>query len=213
MRGPGRGGSAIAGALLDEVRRPKHVAAAFIRLWREGRSAPEVLWTTAAAGQSASAAAPERGEFGPSVWFALSVGHTGRAEARWLLPKICEAGGITKDAIGAIRVQQDQTFVQIAADQASKFGTALELDHNLTMTRLDGEPDFDRAPAPRAPRTTERPAPKPRAFAEDRAPRAASEERAPRVAKAYASPKPPRVVEDDAPAYTPAPRAPSRSAS
>ena len=34
----------------------------------------------------APAAPRERGEFGPSVWFLLSVGHSGRAEARWLLP-------------------------------------------------------------------------------------------------------------------------------
>ena len=211
----------LAGALIEKYG-PEHVAAAFIRLWRQGRSAPEVLMDTAPPVQSGAPLPPkERGDFGPSVWFTLSVGHNDRAEARWLLPKICEAGGITKTAIGAIRVKQDQSFVQIAADQAAKFGTELELDHNLTMTRLDGEPDFERVAPPRPARTTERPtertaeraAPKPRAFAEDRAPRAASsdEPRAPRVAKAYTTAKPPRIVEDDdaaayTPAYTPAPR-------
>ena len=49
-----------------------------------------------------------------------------RAEARWLLPKICEAGNITRDAIGAIRVKTDQTFVQIAANVAANFGEGLE---------------------------------------------------------------------------------------
>ncbi|WP_258286882.1 DbpA RNA binding domain-containing protein, partial [Escherichia ruysiae] len=73
----------------------------------------------------------ERGEFGPAVWFLLSVGHSGRAEARWLLPKICEAGGITRDAIGAIRVKTDQTFVQIAAPAAPNFGERVELEPGL----------------------------------------------------------------------------------
>ncbi len=184
----------LAGALLAKFGADR-VAAAFIRLWREGRSAPEVLMDAAPPPAPSGTALPprERGDFGPSVWFALSVGHNDRAEARWLLPKICEGGGITKAAIGAIRVKQDQSFVQIAADQAGKFGASLELDHNLTMTRLDGEPDFDR-PAPRraSPPRTDRPAPRP--MGEDRG--------AARPPRAYV-PKPPRIVEED---ETPPPR-------
>jgi ATP-dependent RNA helicase DeaD len=197
----------LAAAILEKFG-PEHVAGAFIRLWREGRSAPEVLMdSTPPPAQSGTPLPPrERGDFGASVWFVLSVGHNDRAEARWLLPKICEAGGITKTAIGAIRVKQDQSFVQIALDQAPKFGAMTELDTNLTMTRLEGEPDFDRSAAARP----ARPAPKPRVVTEDRAPHPVEEytpraaaERAPRVAKAY-SPKPPRIVEDDEVAATPA---------
>lgn len=75
------------------------------------------------------------------------MGHTGRAEARWLLPKICEAGNITKDGIGAIRVREDETFVQISEELASRFGPQSELEPDLTMTRLEGQPSLDR-PAP-----------------------------------------------------------------
>ena len=91
----------------------EQVAAGFVRLWREGRPAPEELVDMPPA--PAATAPRERGAFGEAVWFTLSVGHEGRAEARWLLPKICETGGITRDAIGAIRVGQRETFVQIAA--------------------------------------------------------------------------------------------------
>ncbi|WP_231564762.1 DEAD/DEAH box helicase [Paracoccus halophilus] len=119
----------------------EHVASAFVRLWREGRPAPEELADTAT--HAAPAAPRERGEFGPSVWFLLSVGHSGRAEARWLLPKICEAGGITRDEIGAIRVRTDQTFVQIAAAVAPNFGESTELEAGLTMRRMETEPVFD----------------------------------------------------------------------
>ncbi|TBN41862.1 DEAD/DEAH box helicase [Paracoccus subflavus] len=122
---------------------PDRLAQAFVRLWREGRPAPEELTVLT---DRAPAAPRERPPFGEAVWFALSVGHTGRAEARWLLPKICEGGGINRDAIGAIRVRQDETFVQIAADQAGKFGGSMTLEADLTMRRLDGEPDLDRAP-------------------------------------------------------------------
>ncbi|MCZ0961193.1 DEAD/DEAH box helicase [Paracoccus benzoatiresistens] len=124
---------------------PDRLAQAFIRLWREGRPAPEELTVLQ---DRAPTAARERPPFGEAVWFQLSVGHTARAEARWLLPKICDGGGINRDAIGAIRVRQDETFVQIAVAQAGKFGKAMELEPGLTMRRLDGEPDLERAPRP-----------------------------------------------------------------
>jgi len=161
----------LAGELLDRFG-PEALAAAFVRLWREGRSAPEVLSTDSP--MPAPSAPRERGEFGPSVWFRLSVGRAGRAEARWLLPKICDAGSIAKDSIGAIRVREDETFVQIAAAVADRFGAAVELDRDLLMQRIEGEPDFD---APRAAPRVERP---------DR-----------RDKPAYV-PKPPRLVEDAA---------------
>ncbi|VDS09423.1 ATP-dependent RNA helicase DbpA [Paracoccus haematequi] len=139
---------AMARMLLDRFG-PERLAQAFISLWREGRPAPEELTVL----QDRAPAAPrERPPFGEAVWFELSVGHTGRAEARWLLPKICDGGGITRDAIGAIRVRQDESFVQIAVAQAGRFGKTLELEPGLTMRRLDGEPDLDRAPRPAEPR-------------------------------------------------------------
>ncbi|PLL14677.1 DEAD/DEAH box helicase [Tabrizicola sp. TH137] len=160
------------------------VAAAFVRLWREGRSAPEVLSDSL----PPPAALPprEKGEFGPSVWYRLSVGHTRRAEARWLLPKICETGGIAKDGIGAIRVQQDVTFVQIAAPVATRFGQEVEIEPGLVMTRIDGEPAMERAPREgfTRPERPERRTP----------PRATPEQRPERPSY---SGKPPRIVEED----------------
>ncbi len=189
------------------------VAAAFIRLWREGRSAPEVLSDNIPP-VGAAPVPRARDEFGVSVWFVLSVGRAGRAEARWLLPKICDAGGITKDSIGAIRVQEDRTFVQIAAADAGKFGAVMELDIGVTMERLAGEPDLDRPErAAKPPAKPERRAPAARPV-RDEAPHEAPappRDEAVRAKKPAAEkpayvPKPPRLVEDDAPA--PEPRKP-----
>ncbi len=178
----------IATDLLEQFG-PEALAAAFVRLWREGRSAPEVLSTD---GPAPPPSAPrERGEFGPSVWFRISVGRAGRAEARWLLPKICDAGSIAKDGIGAIRVREDETFVQIAAGSADRFGASVELDRDILMTRIEGEPDLDQ----------------PRSFA-----RPERAERPERREKPAYTPKPPRIVEEgeDAPAprkaYEPKPK-------
>jgi ATP-dependent RNA helicase DeaD len=164
--------AAMAGALLERWG-PEAVAAAFVRLWRSGRSAPEVLSDSLP--PPAALPVRERGEFGPSVWYRVSVGHTGRAEARWLLPKICDAGGIAKDGIGAIRVTQEVTYVQIAEALAPRFGATLEIDQGLSMERMEGEPDLGRPERPA--RVGVKP--------EGRAP------------KREYQPKPPRVVEDD----------------
>ncbi|MGV8989254.1 MAG: DEAD/DEAH box helicase [Cypionkella sp.] len=179
-----------------------NVAAAFIRQWREGRTAPEVL--SDALAPPAPYVPRDRAEFGPSIWFELPVGHADRAEARWLLPKICDAAGITKDGIGAIRVQTDRTYVQILATLAGKFGAVTAIDSDLAMTKLDVAPaDLDK---PRVNSTT-RPERAPRAEGKEYAPRA------PRVVRekpayaekpaysdkpAYVSAKPARVVEDGA---------------
>ncbi|TPE50994.1 DEAD/DEAH box helicase [Amaricoccus solimangrovi] len=131
---------------------PERVAAAFIRLWRGQRSAPEEI----AAPAEAEAPAPRRprGDFGESVWFSLPIGRSGGAEPRWLLPRICEAGGITREAIGAIRIGEDESFVQIATARASGLPDGLELDRGLILRRLDGEPAPERfrTPARRAER-------------------------------------------------------------
>ena len=132
--------ASIADKLLEQFG-AQQVAAAFVQLWRDGRPSPEEL--TVQAPPSESAPRPPR-EFGDSVWFTLSVGYSGRAEARWLLPKICETGGITRDAIGAIRVREHETFVQIATADAPKFGDAAELEEGLMMLRMAGEPPLGR---------------------------------------------------------------------
>lgn len=184
----------VAQKLLDQVG-AEQIAAAFVQLWREGRPTPEELIDLATPSESAPRAPRE---FGDSVWFTLSVGHTGRAEARWLLPKICEAGGITRDAIGAIRVREHETYVQIATADAPRFGEALEIEPELMMMRLKGEPPFerkserpasDRNSAPRGPKKPRgegvpKPAARPRAEpkAEYRPkPRPAKEARAPQA--------------------------------
>ena len=173
----------IASDLLEQFG-AEALAAAFVRLWREGRSAPEVLSTDLPV--PPPSAPRERGEFGPSVWFRIGVGRSGRAEARWLLPKICDAGSIAKDGIGAIRVREDETFVQISEGLASRFGGTVELDKGLTMERIEGEPDLDK-PRFDKPRF-ERPA---------RPERAERAERPVRAEKPAYTPKPPRVVEED----------------
>ncbi len=128
-------------------RTPEQVAAAYLRLYRERHSAPEILGTAPEPGKRNTEA---RAAFGPSTWFSLSLGRKQRAEPRWLLPMLCRNAGLSKDAIGAIRVQYQETFVEIATDAVPAMkrdlGDALVIEQGAALTELVGVPDFDTSP-------------------------------------------------------------------
>jgi ATP-dependent RNA helicase DeaD len=130
---------------------PQAIAAACLRFYRAQHSAPEDLVDPAS--PAARAPVRERAPFGPGVWFSVSVGREARAEARWLLPMLCRAGKIGKDAIGAIRVQQTETLVELAEAAVPGFLAAIGadgvLEDGVTARRVEGGPDGARpAPAP-----------------------------------------------------------------
>lgn len=139
--------TAFAAKLLD-LYSPEKVAVAYLALHRSRLSAPEDL--------SAPSARPERKDarerkpFGPSVWFSLSVGRDDRAEPRWLLPLICRAGNLDKEAIGAIRIQQSESYVELQEASVQGFlasiGDALVLEDGIKARKLDQAPDLSAAP-------------------------------------------------------------------
>jgi ATP-dependent RNA helicase DeaD len=166
---------------------PSQLAAAYVHLYRSRQSAPEELATPG------TAPAPrERTEFGPSTWFSVSVGRNDKAEPRWLLPLLCRAGNITKDDIGAIRIQQDVSYVEIQTSSTAGFlaalGPDLRLEDKVIVTALDKAPELGaRAPyaSSKPAYSAERPSnPRPER-SEDRKPRAdrpeRSEDRKPRA--------------------------------
>ncbi|OSP56605.1 DEAD/DEAH box helicase [Pseudoruegeria sp. SK021] len=137
---------------------PEAIANAYLALYRAGRSAPEDL---------ATPQAPRpREAFGPSGWVSLSVGRAERAEPRWLLPMLCRMGNIDKTQIGAIRVQETETFVELGLPGLDSLMTAIApgmaLEDGIAVRRLDGTPDIQPhsshkpGGAPRPPRRPER---------------------------------------------------------
>jgi ATP-dependent RNA helicase DeaD len=135
----------------------EQVAAAFVRLSRAGRSAPEDLMDTPSFTPSADRGdrgdRPERGEpraprgdFGDSVWFSLSAGRKQNVEPRWLIPMLCRIGRITKQEIGAIKMQAEETYVELARDWVDRFveaiGPKMALEKGIQVRQLDGMPDL-----------------------------------------------------------------------
>jgi ATP-dependent RNA helicase DeaD len=137
-------------ARLLEAHSPEAIAAAYLRLYRSRHSAPEDL-----SPPDARPAPKERKPFGPSRWFALSVGANDRAEARWLLPLLCRAGNLDKSAIGAIRVGASESYVELTEASAESFiatlGDNAELDEGITVKVLDNAPDLSALPRPGKP--------------------------------------------------------------
>ncbi|MBN2906192.1 MAG: DEAD/DEAH box helicase [Rhodobacteraceae bacterium] len=198
-------------AKLLALHSPEKIATAYLRLYRARLSAPEEL-----VAPGAMSAPKEHKAFGPSTWFALSVGHDGRAEARWLLPLLCRAGNLTKDAIGAIRVQQAETFVELSqgavADFLACLGESGELEDGIKIRQLDGPPDLSaptRKPAPRRPDAAPKRATAPRPEPMAQAPSTPKERPEPRASKPAAPATPPRPAAPPPAERPKAPRAPA----
>jgi len=66
---------------------------------------------------------------------------------------LCKAGRITKDDIGAIRIQEVESFVEIREAAVAGFLEALggksEIEPGAVITRLDSAPDIARSPRPK----------------------------------------------------------------
>ncbi len=147
-------------ANLVEQFSPEQLATAFVNLYRARASAPEDLTDPGARGDD-----KPRPAFGPSVWFSVSAGRNDGAEPRTLLPMLCRLGDLTKDDIGAIRVQPSHSFVEILASSATKFVNALgpdmKAEGGAVVTQLDSPPDLPRGPKPGGPKRGPKPGGKP----------------------------------------------------
>jgi ATP-dependent RNA helicase DeaD len=129
----------------------EQVAAAFLRRFQSDNPAPEELLDIGSHKEEAKQ--PRRKGFKKGVWFSMSVGRKDQAEARWLLPMLCRAGHITKNEIGAIRIQQSETFVELLPECVDKFlealGPSCKIEKNIGVTRLKGIPNMPMEPPKR----------------------------------------------------------------
>lgn len=126
----------------------QQLAAAYLRLYSSRQSAPEELSAVGAG------AKPEpRAPFGPSVWFSITGGREKGAEPRRYLPMLCKAGNLTKDDIGAIRIQQTESFVELRKESVAGFLKALngktELEPGAIIKQLDKAPNIAGSPRPK----------------------------------------------------------------
>ncbi|MGH1422541.1 MAG: DEAD/DEAH box helicase [Hyphomonas sp.] len=169
---PATESEAALAAKLIEAHGETAVAAAFVKLYRAGRSAPEDLrdvddrpprkdkrdrnerfekndrFDRNERGNRRER--PERGPretppgFENARWVQLTVGRRKNAEARWILPLLCNSGKLSKSDIGAIRVNMNDTHIELKPGAVEKLMGALDdngcLEKSLRVNELDGVP-------------------------------------------------------------------------
>ena len=162
LNDPIRDGEKPLATMLIEKFGAEQLAAAFIRLQREGRSAPEDIQDVPAdtgGGRDRGDRGPREDRFGRDdkprgrkqepdfengQWVSLSVGRTNNADPKWILPMLCKAGGIDRKAIGNIRIGPKFTHVELKPEAASKImdaaGADGQIDKSLIVQRADGPP-------------------------------------------------------------------------
>src|SRR3546814_3369932 len=64
------------------------------------------------AGRNVRDSGPRAG-FEDTVWFRMNIGRNNNADPRWLLPLLCRRGHITKHEVGAIRIFDRETRLEI----------------------------------------------------------------------------------------------------
>lgn len=155
--------AAMVAALLAG-RSTEEIAAALVRVYRSrlpaaeevgdpnfGRDERRPVRSSEDYAQKRTPGDRERGERsgprGETVWFRLGIGRKDGADPRKLLPMICRRGQITRDEVGAIRIFDRETKVEIDADVAERFAelTRVPDRDRITIEPVTGE--AERRPA------------------------------------------------------------------
>ncbi|MEP3629092.1 MAG: DEAD/DEAH box helicase [Hyphomicrobiales bacterium] len=133
---------------LETTFTPAQLATAYLRLYRAQRSSPEEL----SSNNPTLDFTPEpRQEFGPSIWFSITGGRNKGAEPRQILPMVCKFGGLNRRDIGAIKLDNDCSYVEIAEAKVEAFlsdlGDRMELEKGAAITQLAGAPSVSERPS------------------------------------------------------------------
>ncbi len=130
--------------LLDRVG-PQRIAAAFLRQQLAAHPVPEELLPLpvdvlqnskykrdrGSAKERSPHREPRDTDMQGGVWFTISLGRKHRADPKFILPMICNAGGVTKRDVGAIRIDATETRFEISADKAAGYAEQLKRPGSL----------------------------------------------------------------------------------
>ena len=126
---------------LLELFGPERIAAAFLETYTQKLSAPEDVSEVYEAPTRQAKKSFE--DFGESVWLRMEQGREDGLSPGQVVPMLCKAGDITKTDIGAIRIQEDHTFIELRKPSVAGFFKAVGSD-----ARVEGSPiqELDKAP-------------------------------------------------------------------
>ncbi len=114
---------------------PVDIALALLRSHTKALPEPEDLIDLSGKSGDAARTNGHREGFEDTVWFRMDIGRRQNADPRWILPLLCRRGHITRNEIGAIRIEQNETWFQVPRAIEAKFSDALK------RTAQDGAED------------------------------------------------------------------------
>ncbi len=121
------------------------IAAAMVRLYHSSKPAAEELLDTAPMPDAKRRGGADS-DFEDGTWVSLSIGRNQQAEPRWLIPLLCRAGNMTKREIGAIRISDDESYIELAANIIDGFMQSLApnnmIEKTIKVTKLESKPEF-----------------------------------------------------------------------
>lgn len=128
------------------------IAAAYLRQQLAARPAPEDVSDAPVFDKPGDKDPRTRERFEGGTWFRVSVGRKHKAEPRWLLPMLCKAGGVTKTAIGSIRIFDTESIFEVAAPKADAFAKSVEKngsgERGVTISAVDAPGERRSGPPP-----------------------------------------------------------------
>ena len=129
----------------------ERVAAAFLETYSKHMSAPEDIseFSAKPSKHDGKREPKSHADFGPSTWFKLAKGRNDGVSPGQIVPMLCKAGGITKSDIGAIRIQDKHTFLELRQEAQDGFMSTLGSDPKVEgapIAALDAAPDLPPAP-------------------------------------------------------------------
>ena len=143
---PGEEDLVMARALMEQ-KSPEEIAAALVRVYRARLPAPEDVSDPGHAPPARRARTDVEPHHRPAhegarggeaqdrasggSWFRLNIGRRNNADPRWLLPMLCRRGNVTKDDIGAIRIFDRETKIEIRGAAAGRFAESVRRGQNV----------------------------------------------------------------------------------
>ena len=116
-------------AELVGARAPEELAASLLAARRAKMPQPEEMVDGGAREEQRSAKEHREG-FDDVVWFRMNIGRRHNADPRWLLPLLCRRGHLTRNEVGAIRIQASETHFAIPRAAAGRFVAAVKRTAN-----------------------------------------------------------------------------------
>ena len=132
----------------------EQIATAMVRMKQADRTAPEELRDRGAPEDDGPR--KKREDFHDGVWFSINVGRNERAEPRWLLPMLFKNGDLERGEVGAIKITDTETFIEIDPKGVERFNKALGSNGKLekhTVKQLGEKPAAANRGGPRPERS------------------------------------------------------------